>query len=73
MQLDALPPELSAMVVTHYKTLEDCLSDVAPAMQHNLHTCEMMDKVILDCTKNNKQQLANRFFVAGDPAAIIDA
>ncbi|MFS4491787.1 FAD-binding and (Fe-S)-binding domain-containing protein [Maribacter sp. 2308TA10-17] len=71
LQLDDLPPELSAMVVTHYNTLEDCLSDVAPTMQHNLHTCEMMDKVILDCTKNNKQQLANRFFVEGDPAALL--
>ncbi|TMM57230.1 FAD-binding protein [Maribacter algarum] len=71
LQLDDLPPKLSAMVVTHYKTLEDCLSDVAPTMQHSLHTCEMMDKVILDCTKNNKQQLANRFFVEGNPAALL--
>ena len=71
LQLDDLPPPLSAMVATHYKTLEDCLSDVAPVMQHNLHTCEMMDKVILDCTKNNRAQLANRFFVNGDPAGIL--
>ncbi|WP_150451149.1 FAD-binding and (Fe-S)-binding domain-containing protein [Arenibacter lacus] len=71
LQLDDLPPKLSAMVVTHYKTLEDCLSDVAPLMAHNLHTCEMMDKVILDCTKNNRTQLENRFFVVGDPAALL--
>ncbi|WP_420322658.1 FAD-binding and (Fe-S)-binding domain-containing protein [Flagellimonas sp.] len=71
LQLDDLPPPLSAMVATHYKTLEDCLSDVAPVMQHGLHTCEMMDKVILDCTKNNRAQLANRFFVDGDPAGIL--
>lgn len=71
LQLNDLPPKLSAMVVAHYKTLEDCLSDVAPVMQNVLHTCEMMDKVILDCTKNNKQQLANRFFVEGDPAALL--
>ncbi|PWL39230.1 FAD-binding oxidoreductase [Flagellimonas aquimarina] len=71
LQLDNLPPPFSAMVATHYKTLEDCLSDVAPVMQHNLHTCEMMDKVILDCTKNNRAQLANRFFVDGDPAGIL--
>ncbi|UII75751.1 FAD-binding protein [Flagellimonas sp. HMM57] len=71
LQLDEFPPSLSAMVATHYHTLEDCLSDVAPVMQHNLHTCEMMDKVILDCTKNNRSQLANRFFVSGDPAAIL--
>ncbi len=71
LQLDDLPPPLSAMVVTHYKSLEDCLSDVAPVMYHSLHVCEMMDKVILDCTKNNRAQLANRFFVEGDPAALL--
>ena len=71
LQLDALPPKLSAMAVTHYKSLEDCLSDVAPLMAHGLHTCEMMDKVILDCTKNNREQLQNRFFVEGDPAALL--
>jgi len=71
LQLDDLPPPYAAMVATHYKTLEDCLSDVAPVMQHSLHLCEMMDKVILDCTKNNRAQLANRFFVEGDPVGIL--
>ena len=71
LQLDIVPPKLSAMVVTHYKTLEACLSDVVPVMQHSLHTCEMMDKVILDCTKSNRAQLANRFFVSGDPVALL--
>ncbi len=71
LQLAELPPKLSAMVVTHYKTLEDCLIDVIPVMRHNLHTCEMMDRVILDCTKNNREQLKNRFFVNGDPAALL--
>nr|WP_282054985.1 FAD-binding and (Fe-S)-binding domain-containing protein [Maribacter luteus] len=71
VQLDELPPKYSAMVVTHYRTLEDCLSDVIPVMKHGLHLCEMMDKVILDCTKNNTTQLQNRFFVEGDPAALL--
>ena len=71
LQLDDLPPKYAAMVVTHYKTLEDCLSDVALVMRHHLHLCEMMDKVILDCTKNNREQLKNRFFVEGDPAALL--
>lgn len=71
LQLDDSPPPVSAMVVTHYKTLEDCLQDVVPVMKHNLHLCEMMDKVILDCTKNNREQLSNRYFVEGDPAALL--
>ena len=71
IQLDDLPPALSAMVVSHYKTLEECLMDVVPVMEHPLQLCEMMDKVILDCTKNNRSQLANRFFVEGDPEALL--
>ncbi len=71
LQLDPLPPSYAAMICTQYKSLEDCLADVAPVMEHELHLCEMMDKVILDCTKNNRQQLGNRFFVEGDPAAIL--
>lgn len=71
LQLDKIPPKLAAMVVTHYHTLEDCLADVVPVMAHNLHTCEMMDKVILDCTKNNRAQLPNRYFITGDPAAVL--
>ncbi len=71
LQLDPLPPPYSAMVVTHYKTLADSLADVVPLMMHELYLCEMMDRVILDCTKNNRAQLANRFFVVGDPAALL--
>jgi FAD/FMN-containing dehydrogenase/Fe-S oxidoreductase len=71
LQLDDLPPPLSAMIVTHYASLQDCLLDVAPVMAHPLQLCEMMDKVILDCTKNNRAQMANRFFVAGDPEALL--
>ncbi|PHS60525.1 MAG: FAD-binding oxidoreductase [Flavobacterium sp.] len=70
LQLDDLPPEHTAMVVTHYANLENCLNDVSLAMQHNLHTCEMMDDVILDCTKTNKTYSAYRHFVEGNPKAL---
>jgi hypothetical protein len=30
-----------------------------------------MDKTILDCTKNNREQTKNRFFLQGDPKAIL--
>ena len=71
LQLDSLPPPEAAMIVSQYHTLEDSLSDVVPVMRHPLYTCEMMDRVILDCTKNNLEQRENRFFVEGDPAALL--
>jgi FAD/FMN-containing dehydrogenase/Fe-S oxidoreductase len=69
--LDPLPPQFTAMVATHYQTLESCLKDVVITMQHNLHTCEMMDNVILDCTKKNKTYEPYRFFVKDNPKAIL--
>jgi FAD/FMN-containing dehydrogenase/Fe-S oxidoreductase len=71
LQLDKLPPPEVGMVVSHYNSLEDCLTDVVPVMAHRLYMCEMMDKVILDCTKSNLEQRENRFFVHGDPAALL--
>ncbi|MEH6763018.1 MAG: FAD-linked oxidase C-terminal domain-containing protein [Aequorivita antarctica] len=71
LQLDPLPPQFTAMVATHYETLEACLNDVFVAMQHNLHTCEMMDNVILDCTKKSKTYEPYRFFVKGNPKAVL--
>ena len=71
LQLDPLPPPFTAMVATHYDSLEACLKDVVVAMQHNLHTCEMMDDVILDCTTNNKTYQSYRAFVDGNPKAIL--
>ncbi|MDC8004191.1 FAD-linked oxidase C-terminal domain-containing protein [Aureisphaera galaxeae] len=71
LQLDDLPPPLSAMVVPQYETLEHCLNDVQVAMEHSLYTCEMMDDVILKCTENNKKYDPYRFFVSGDPKALL--
>ncbi len=71
LQLDELPPIHHCVVAAHYDSIEDCLQSVSLTMKHNLYTCEMMDKIILDCTKSNLAQAKNRFFVKGDPQAIL--
>ncbi|WP_010182122.1 FAD-binding and (Fe-S)-binding domain-containing protein [Aquimarina agarilytica] len=71
LQLDDLPPVKSAMIAAHFESISLCMKAVEPVMKHPLYTCEMMDKTILDCTKNNIEQSKNRFFVEGDPKAIL--
>ena len=44
---------------------------VLPVMQHNLYTCELMDKTILDCTKNHPGYQKHRRFLQGEPKAIL--
>ena len=71
LQLDELPPVVGAMVAAHFSTITECMEAVVPVMEHALYTCEMMDKVVLDCTMDNIEQAKNRFFVQGDPQAIL--
>jgi len=71
VQLDELPPKESIMVCSHFTTINESLIATVTAMKHNLYNCELMDKVILDCTKNNREQAQNRFFLEGDPGAIL--
>ncbi len=71
LSLDSIPPKEAVMVAAHFDSIEKCLKSVAPLMKHPLYTCEMMDKTILDCTKNNLSQTKNRFFLKGDPKGIL--
>ena len=71
IQLDNLPPAKSMMVAAHFNSIKESMEAVVIAMKHNLYTCELMDKTILDCTKNNREQFKNRFFVEGDPKALL--
>ncbi|MDO7171264.1 FAD-binding and (Fe-S)-binding domain-containing protein [Mariniflexile sp. AS56] len=71
LKLDKLPPQEAILVAAHFTSIESCLNAVEMVMNHNLYTCEMMDKTILDCTKHNKTQQENRSFIEGDPKAIL--
>ena len=71
IQLDDLPPAKNIMIVAHFNSIQESLEAVVVAMKHNLYTCELMDKTVLDCTKNNREQLKNRFFVEGNPKALL--
>jgi len=71
IHLDALPPKENVLIAVHFNSLQESLKATIVAMRHNLYTCELMDKTILDCTKSNREQNKNRFFIQGDPEAIL--
>ena len=71
LRLDELPPEEHIMVAAHFESVQCCLDAVKLVMNYDLYSCEMLDKTILDLTKHNKQQQANRAFIDGDPKAVL--
>ena len=71
LKLDPLPPKENVLVAAHFNSVQESMEAVIIAMKHNLFMCELMDKTILDCTKNNREHLHNRFFINSDPEAIL--
>ncbi len=71
LALDPLPPPAGVVVAAHFSDLFESLRAVLVAMEQELYACELMDRIILECTKGNLEQQKNRFFVEGDPAAIL--
>jgi len=66
-----LPPKEKAVVAVHLKERNQAFKANLIALKYNPSAVEMMDNVILDCTKGNIEQQKNRFFVQGDPGAIL--
>ena len=66
-----LPPAVPAVLCAHFTSLDESMEATLVAMTHRPDQCELVDKFTLDCTKDNIEQAKNRFFVQGDPAAVL--
>lgn len=66
-----LPPKEVGLLCVHFHTIDESLRANLIAMKHKPSASELIDHYILECTKENKEQAKNRFFVQGDPGAIL--
>ena len=71
LNLVPLPPKESVLLCAHFNTLKESVKANLVVLDHKPRAIELMDKFILDCTKNNIEQSKNRFFLKGDPEAIL--
>ncbi len=71
LNLVPLPPKEKALICVHCHTVAESLKANLVALKYNPGSVELMDKAIMDCTKDNITQRQNRFFIDGDPGAIL--
>ena len=71
LDCNLLPPPHSALLCAHFPTVDEALRAVLVALPHAPYAVELIDRHILEATKRNIEQLKNRFFVEGDPGAIL--
>jgi len=71
LNLVPLPPKETGLLCIHFNSIDESLRANLVALRFNVSASELIDHYILECTKNNIEQQKNRFFVKGDPGAIL--
>ena len=71
LRLRKLPPNEKCIVAVHTHTINEALQANIVALQHQCAASELVDDIILEYTKTNIDQRKNRFFVEGEPRAIL--
>jgi FAD/FMN-containing dehydrogenase/Fe-S oxidoreductase len=66
-----LPPAKTLLLCPHFNSIEAAMKAVQKIMPYQPYACELMDKIIMDCTKEHIEYSKYRFFVEGDPKAIL--
>ena len=73
VSLDPLPPAEGMVLCAHCPSLEAAFEGNLVALRHGPVAVELMDGRILELGKDNLEAQRNRFFVEGDPAALLIA
>lgn len=71
LNLVDLPPKEVMLLCVHTHTLREAFTANLVALKHQPASVELMDDIILELTKGNIEQNKNRFFIEGQPAAIL--
>ncbi|MCK5719100.1 MAG: FAD-binding protein [Thiomargarita sp.] len=64
-------PKHKILICVHFYDLMRSMYAVNMILQHHPAAIELIDKKILDCSKNNLIQQGNRFWIEGDPQAVL--
>lgn len=66
-----VPPKETGLLCVHFNSIDEALRANLVAVKYRISASELIDHYVLECTKNNIEQQKNRFFVQGDPGAIL--
>lgn len=71
LSLIPLPPKEIGLVCIHCSSLNEAFIANTISLNHSPMASELVDKYIMDFTINHPEYHSNRFFIEGDPQAIL--
>ena len=70
-KLQPTPPPYDSLHLFHFDSLEKALLAVPYVMKHKVYSCELMDDVVLDCTRQHPEYAKDLALLEGQPKAIL--
>jgi FAD/FMN-containing dehydrogenase/Fe-S oxidoreductase len=71
LKLMPLPARATGLLCVHFNSIDEALHANLIALKYKPVASELIDHYILECTKENIEQKQNRFFIKGDPVALL--
>lgn len=71
IKLMPLPPKEIGLLCVHFNDMVECMRGNALALKYRPEASELVDKYILDFTVGHPTYQYNRFFIEGDPQALL--
>jgi FAD/FMN-containing dehydrogenase/Fe-S oxidoreductase len=71
LNLVPAPPKEKALICAHFESLEEAIKGNLIALKYRPGAVELMDDQILKLTEGNILQAKNRFFLKGNPGALL--
>jgi FAD/FMN-containing dehydrogenase len=71
LNLVPAPPKEKALICAHFESLEEAIKGNLIALKYKPGAVELMDDQILKLTEGNILQAKNRFFLKGNPGALL--
>jgi FAD/FMN-containing dehydrogenase/Fe-S oxidoreductase len=73
IRLTSIDPPHKKLVCIHCSSIDESLRANLLVLKHQPSAVELMDHYVFEATKRNIGQIENRFFIEGDPQAILVA
>jgi FAD/FMN-containing dehydrogenase/Fe-S oxidoreductase len=71
LSLEELPPPETLLLCAHFSQLDEAFKANLIALDYQVSSIELIDHVILACTVGHAGLKGHRFFIQGEPAAVL--
>lgn len=71
LHCDPLAANVAGLQCAQFDSIDSALRAAQLAVKYDCYACEIIDHFVLECTERSIEHRANRFFIQGEPKAVL--